>query len=147
MSGKPVDVQDIYGELMDCIYLAQKFSKPLVSLPEAKCGDWPLNIGQAWESWVAVRQVVDYVMTQVGETDLSIWEVRGQQKNFLYSKVMMWCVPSLCDLLGRPLNQSRVALDRGLRLADKRDLPCPNRLKWLEARDNLYEDIQTNGWK
>lgn len=25
------DKQDIYGELLDCIYLAQKFSKPLVS--------------------------------------------------------------------------------------------------------------------
>lgn len=25
-------IQDIYGELLDCIYLAQKFSKPLVSL-------------------------------------------------------------------------------------------------------------------
>jgi len=26
------DIQDIYGELLDCIYLAQKFSKPLVSI-------------------------------------------------------------------------------------------------------------------
>jgi GH15 family glucan-1,4-alpha-glucosidase len=69
-------------------------------------------------------------MTQVNEKDLSIWEVRGENKNFLYSKVMMW-----------------VALDRGLRLADKRDLPCPNRYKWLEARDQLYEDIQQKGWK
>ena len=98
---------------MDCIYLAQKYSKPL-----------------AWESWVAVRQVVDYVCTQVDEADLSIWEVRGKKKNFLYSKVMMW-----------------VAIDRGLRLADKRCLPCPNHHKWRETRDKLYEDIQTKGWK
>jgi GH15 family glucan-1,4-alpha-glucosidase len=68
---------DIYGELMDCIYLAQKYSKPL-----------------AWDSWVAVRQVVDFVCTQVDEMDLSIWEVRGKKKNFLYSKVMMWWVCS-----------------------------------------------------
>lgn len=103
---------DIYGELMDAIYLAQKFSKPL-----------------SWEGWVAVRQVIDYVVTQVGEPDLSIWEVRGKKKNFLYSKVMMW-----------------VALDRGLRLAEKRNLPCPNRIKWFETRDALYEEIQTKGW-
>ena len=103
---------DIYGELMDCIYLAQKYSKPL-----------------AWESWVAIRQVVDYVCTQIDEPDLSIWEVRGKKKNFLYSKVMMW-----------------VAIDRGLRLAEKRVLPCPNRSKWLETRDRLYETIQTKGW-
>lgn len=40
--------------------------------------------------WVSIRQVVDYVCTQVNEADLSIWEVRGKKKNFLYSKVMMW---------------------------------------------------------
>lgn len=56
-------------------------------------------------------------------------EVRGETKHFLYSKVMMW-----------------VALDRGLRLADKRVLPCPNRMKWLETRDKLYEEIQEKGW-
>jgi len=103
---------DIYGELMDCIYLAQKYSKPL-----------------HWDSWVAVRQVVDFVCTQVGTTDLSIWEVRGEEKHFLYSKVMMW-----------------VAIDRGLRLADKRNLPCPNRAKWLDTRDKLYEEIQDKGF-
>ncbi|GFZ46845.1 Uncharacterized protein JCM24511_04065 [Saitozyma sp. JCM 24511] len=103
---------DIYGELMDCIYLAQKYSKPL-----------------SWDSWVAIRQVVDYVCTQLDAPDLSIWEVRGQKKNFLYSKVMLW-----------------VAIDRGLRLADKRCLPCPNRMKWLDARDKIYEQIMEKGW-
>lgn len=34
----------------------------------------------------------------------------------------------------------------GLRLADKRSLPCPNRVKWLEARDSLYEEIMTKAW-
>lgn len=40
----------------------------------------------------------------------------------------------------------RVAIDRGLRLADKRSLPCPNRLKWLEGRDHLYEEIMNKAW-
>lgn len=39
-----------------------------------------------------------------------------------------------------------VALDRGLRLAEKRNLPCPNRVKWLQTRDELYEEIQKKGW-
>jgi GH15 family glucan-1,4-alpha-glucosidase len=34
----------------------------------------------------------------------------------------------------------------GLRLADKRSLPCPNRLKWLAARDELFEDIMHHAW-
>jgi GH15 family glucan-1,4-alpha-glucosidase len=40
-----------------------------------------------------------------------------------------------------------VALDRGLRLAEKRCLPCPNRIKWLVIRDQLYEDIHAKAWK
>ena len=39
-----------------------------------------------------------------------------------------------------------VAMDRGLRLADKRSLPCPNRDVWLKARDKLYDEIQTKGY-
>lgn len=39
-----------------------------------------------------------------------------------------------------------MAIDRGLRLADKRSLPCPRRNKWLEARDELYEQIMQKAW-
>ena len=60
---------------------------------------------------------------------MSIWEVRNNKQNFVYSKVMLW-----------------VAFDRGLRLAEKRCLPCPNRQKWLEARDNLYEEVMEKGF-
>jgi GH15 family glucan-1,4-alpha-glucosidase len=59
---------------------------------------------------------------------MSIWEVRNNKQNFVYSKVMLW-----------------VAFDRGLRLAEKRCLPCPNRATWLAARDGLYEEIMTKG--
>lgn len=38
-----------------------------------------------------------------------------------------------------------VAFDRGLRLAEKRCFPCPNRGAWLQARDELYEEIMTKG--
>ena len=41
-----------------------------------------------------------------------------------YSKVMLW-----------------VAIDRGLRLAEKRSFPCPRRNVWITARDELYEEI------
>jgi len=35
---------------------------------------------------------------------------------------------------------------KGLRIAEKRSLPCPNRLQWLAARDKLYEDIMNQAW-
>lgn len=103
---------DIYGELLDCVYLAQKFGKPL-----------------SYDIWVAVRDLVDFVVAHCHEPDLSIWEVRNKKRHFTYSKIMMW-----------------VAIDRGLRLADKRSLPCPRRAQWLEARDNLYEQIMQKAW-
>lgn len=34
----------------------------------------------------------------------------------------------------------------GLRLADKRSLPCPRRVQWLAARDELYEEIMAKAW-
>lgn len=34
----------------------------------------------------------------------------------------------------------------GIRLADKRSLPCPRRNRWLEARDELYEQIMQKAW-
>lgn len=59
---------------------------------------------------------------------MSIWEVRSHKQSFVYSKIMMW-----------------VAFDRGLRLAEKRCLPCPNRHRWLEVRDSLCEEIMEKG--
>ncbi|MBO0801292.1 MAG: glycoside hydrolase family 15 protein, partial [Blastocatellia bacterium] len=60
--------------------------------------------------------------------DEGIWEVRGGRKNFVYSKVMCW-----------------VALDRAIRLADRRGLPA-DREMWLKVRDEIYEDVMRNGW-
>ncbi|KAJ7266372.1 glycoside hydrolase family 15 protein [Mycena haematopus] len=103
---------DIYGELMDCIYLGQKFGKPL-----------------SYDTWVLVRELVDYVVANWHLPDLSIWEVRNKKRHFTYSKVMLW-----------------VAIDRGLRLADKRSLPCPHRNEWLTARDSIYEEIMNKAF-
>lgn len=36
--------------------------------------------------------------------------------------------------------------NEGLRLADKRSLPCPKRNEWLAARDDLYEEIMQKAW-
>ncbi|KAG6887678.1 hypothetical protein C0995_013593 [Termitomyces sp. Mi166 len=108
---------DIYGELMDCIYLGQKSYDD--------CGVLMLDL----EYRVLVRELVDFVVANYKEPDLSIWEVRNKKRHFTYSKIMLW-----------------VAIDRGLRLADKRSLPCPNRARWLSARDELYEEIMSRAW-
>ncbi|KAK4101641.1 glycoside hydrolase family 15 protein [Parathielavia hyrcaniae] len=103
---------DIYGELMDGIYLYNKYGKPI-----------------HWDLWCRVREMLDYVLTIMHQPDMSIWEVRNNKQNFTYSKIMLW-----------------VAFDRGLRLADKRNFPCPNRARWLAARDGLYEEIMEKAY-
>lgn len=39
-----------------------------------------------------------------------------------------------------------VAIDRSLRLAEKRSFPCPRRLEWYAARDKIYEEIMQHAW-
>ena len=57
------------------------------------------------------------------EPDEGIWEVRGGRRQFVYSRVMCW-----------------VALDRGLRLADKRSLPGARRSAGTRSRDAIYQE-------
>lgn len=108
----------------------------------------------SYDTWVQVRSLVDWVCEHWDQPDLSIWEVRGERQNFLYSKVRPRCVLPIATLRFRiahirPMREQImcwVAIDRGLRLAEKRSLPAPNRHKWIEIRDHIYEEVQTKGF-
>ena len=102
---------DIYGELMDSLYLFNKYVEPV-----------------SYELWGYIRQILQYVCDNWEKKDRGIWEIRGVDQAFVYSKVMMW-----------------VALDRGIRLADKRSLPAPVD-KWRVIRDKIYEEVMSEGW-
>jgi len=64
---------DIYGALIDSIYLYDKWAKPISS-------------GQ----WDDVCALVDWVCGNWDQPDEGIWETRGGRKNFLYSRLMCW---------------------------------------------------------
>ena len=102
---------DIYGELMDSVYLYNKYGSPI-----------------SYDLWKELRTLVDWVCDHWRDKDEGVWEVRGGRQHFVYSKLMCW-----------------VALDRGLRLADKRSFPA-DRARWLECRDAVYEDTMAKGW-
>ncbi|MQG82219.1 MAG: glycoside hydrolase family 15 protein, partial [SAR202 cluster bacterium] len=42
-------------------------------------------------------------------------------------------------------SMSWVAINRGLRLADKRSFPA-ERQSWMETRDAIYEETMEHGW-
>jgi GH15 family glucan-1,4-alpha-glucosidase len=102
---------DIYGELMDSVYLYNKYGAPI-----------------SYDLWVQLSGLVDWVCNHWRDTDDGIWETRGGRKQFVYSKVMCW-----------------VALDRALRLAEKRSFPHDH-VKWLRVRDEIYLDVMKHGW-
>jgi GH15 family glucan-1,4-alpha-glucosidase len=64
---------DIYGELMDAIYLFDKYAEPI-----------------SFELWGNVRRLVDWVCGHWRAPDASIWEIRGTPREFLYSRVLCW---------------------------------------------------------
>lgn len=102
---------DIYGELMDAVYLFNKYGTPI-----------------GYDLWVNLRRLLNWVVDHWQQPDEGLWEVRGGRQHFVYSKLMCW-----------------VALDRGLRLAEKRSLPA-DRDRWIRARDAIYEEVMTKGW-
>ncbi len=81
-----------------------------------------------YDSWRNLRTLIDWVAKNWNREDEGVWEVRGGRRHFVYSKFMCW-----------------VALDRGLRLADKRSFPA-DRGAWLKARDAIYEEVMEKGW-
>jgi GH15 family glucan-1,4-alpha-glucosidase len=81
-----------------------------------------------YDAWQDLRRLVDWVCDNWSQADEGIWEVRGGRRNFVFSRLMCW-----------------VALDRGLRLADKRSLPA-DRTRWLRERDEIYEEVMRQGW-
>ena len=102
---------DIYGELMDSVYLFNRYGEPI-----------------SFDFWTKLRQMTNWVCDNWRVADEGIWETRGGRQHFVYSKLMCW-----------------VALDRAVKLADSRSFPS-ERLRWLETRDEIYEEIQSQGW-
>ena len=102
---------DIYGELMDSIYLYDKYGTPI-----------------AYDVWTQIRKILDWVADNWMRPDDGIWEVRGGQQHFVYSKVQCW-----------------VALDRALRLANKRSLSL-DFPRLASVRNQIHETVMSQGW-
>jgi len=102
---------DIYGEVIDSLYLCDKYVTPV-----------------SYDLWKQIRRMLDWVSRNWELPDEGIWEVRGGRQHFVYSKMQCW-----------------VALDRGLRIAQKRGLPL-DRPRLRTERDRIYEAIMEKGW-
>ena len=102
---------DIYGELLDAVYLYNKYGEPI-----------------SHDLWSQLSRLIEWVCQNWDQPDEGIWEVRGGKQPLFYSRLMCW-----------------VAVDRALRLAEKRSFPAPM-ARWLGVRDAIYQQMHTEFW-
>jgi GH15 family glucan-1,4-alpha-glucosidase len=102
---------DVYGELLGAAYRLPDQVAALHPVGRRFLADLADSAGARWH-----------------ETDQGIWEIRGEPRHFLYSKLMCW-----------------VALDRAIALAAHLD--ALERVdRWTLTRDAIAEAIVTRGW-
>jgi GH15 family glucan-1,4-alpha-glucosidase len=108
---------DVFGEVLDCIHFYRRQ------------GGFE-HYGEQLEGplWAMLRLLVENVCAHWQDPDSGIWEVRGELRHFVYSKVMCW-----------------VALDRGIRAAEQLHLEA-DVLRWRQVREQIRADILTYGY-
>src|SRR3954451_25037566 len=102
---------DVYGEVVAVMYLGAE------QLDQVDRRVWP--------RW---RAIVDHVETVWRNPDDGIWEARGPQRHYTYSKVMAW-----------------VVFDRAVRLAERFELEAPVE-HWKEIRDEIHAEVCERGY-
>ena len=122
---------DVYGELLSAVY---RLSDHLFDDASRRLG--PMAAPDKWGAPPDLApttrrffvQLADTAARRWKEKDQGIWEVRGEPRDFLYSKLMCW-----------------VALDRAVGLADRLD--ASDRVEaWKQTRDQIRKAILTRGW-
>jgi GH15 family glucan-1,4-alpha-glucosidase len=72
--------------------------------------------------------IVEYVETIWKKPDDGIWEARGPQRHYTYSKVMAW-----------------VVFDRAVRIAERFGLDAPLD-RWKQVRDEIHREVCEQGY-
>ncbi|MEC5179541.1 glycoside hydrolase family 15 protein [Arthrobacter sp. CG_A4] len=102
---------DVYGELLDAAATLPEYLAELAPETRRFLADAADAAASRWRS-----------------ADHGIWEVRGEPRHYLHSKLMCW-----------------VAVDRAITLAEL--LQTPERIqRWEDAREQIAASIRTEGW-
>ena len=113
---------DVYGHLLDAAHLWHERSAD-------ESIEW-LDGGIDDDEWQFLISVVDEAAARRHDPDAGIWELRGEPRHYVHSKVMVW-----------------VALDRGIRLVDDHglELSADHLERWRDARDELRTTVERDG--
>jgi GH15 family glucan-1,4-alpha-glucosidase len=102
---------DVYGEVMDALYQAR-----LHGLPAEQ------------PAWELQQTLLGYLEEAWRKPDAGIWEIRGERRHFVHSKVMAW-----------------VAFDRGVRTVETQELDGPVD-RWRAQRDEIHAEVCAQGF-
>jgi GH15 family glucan-1,4-alpha-glucosidase len=64
---------DIYGELMDSVYLCNKYGLPIYH-----------------DGWMELTRNLEWLIDHWDQPDEGIWETRGGRRDYTYSRLMSW---------------------------------------------------------
>jgi GH15 family glucan-1,4-alpha-glucosidase len=81
------------------------------------------------EIWRALAGMADFVAARWKEPDAGIWEVRGEARHYVHSKLMAW-----------------LALDRALRISQSHRTRVGRVQRWRSERDALAKQIRHHGF-
>jgi GH15 family glucan-1,4-alpha-glucosidase len=87
-----------------------------------------LGLEAGHEGWRRLSELLDWLVDNWNQPEEGIWETRGGRQDFTYGRLMSW-----------------VALDRGIRLADRHGRPAPLN-RWRAERNAIYNQIMDVGW-
>jgi GH15 family glucan-1,4-alpha-glucosidase len=81
-----------------------------------------------YDRWAKIQTVLGALSKSWSRADHGLWEIRGEPRHFLHSRLMCW-----------------VAFDRAIKIAQLRSLPAPLE-EWRQTRDRIYQNIHTDFW-
>ncbi|HLX21000.1 MAG TPA: glycoside hydrolase family 15 protein [Gaiellaceae bacterium] len=102
---------DVFGEVLDALFIAREHGLALEKT--------------AWEIQKVLLEYLERIWMQ---PDNGIWEIRGEPKHFVHSKVMAW-----------------VAFDRAVRTVETQGLDGPADT-WREIRDRVHAEVCEHGY-
>ena len=102
---------DVYGELMDALHQARAHGIP----PDEA-------------AWEVQRALLDFLESHWRDADDGIWEIRGERRHFVHSKVMAWA-----------------AVDRAVRGSEEFGLDGPVD-DWKRLRGDIADEVCTRGF-
>jgi GH15 family glucan-1,4-alpha-glucosidase len=102
---------DVFGELMDAFHLARK-----------------AGIERDATTWQLQKSLMQFLEGQWSEPDNGIWEVRGERRHFVFSKVMTW-----------------LAFDRAIRAIEQFGMKGPLD-RWKKIRAEIHAEVCEKGF-